>query len=171
MWLDEQAVSRVNAESKLLGKICIVFTVVLAIIMFATYIITSSVRESDFIESVSFDDPAKFIEYVQNDYDTWYEEGYGSHHTHISNEIDKPSKVWSEIDGKEYYYNPNLYDSLIILQRENGEWDIVVITVEADRHGRVIYSMINAGLLSLHVINLAVCVIWYLVKTKKRKTA
>ena len=171
VWLDEQAVSRVNAESKLLGKICIVFTVVLAIIMLATYIITSSVRESDFIESVSFDDPAKFIEYVQSDYDAWYEEGYDSHHTHISNEIDKPSKVWSEIDGKEYYYNPNLYDSLIILQRENGEWDIVVITVEADRHGRAIYSMINAGLLSLHVINFAVCVIWYLVKTKKRKTA
>ena len=171
VWLDEQAVSRVNAESKLLGKICIVFIVVLAVIMLATYIITSSFRESDFIESVSFDDPAKFIEYVQSDYDAWYEEGYGSHHTHISNEIDKPSKVWSEIDGKEYYYNPNLYDSLIILQRENGEWDIVVITVEADRYGRAIYSMINAGLLSLHVINVAVCVIWYLVKTKKRKTA
>ena len=171
VWLDGQAVSRANAESKLLGKICIVFTIVLAIIILATYIITSSVRESDFIESVSFDDPAKFIEYVQSDYDAWYEEGYDSHHTHISNEIDKPSKVWSEIDGKEYYYNPNLYDSLIILQRENGEWDIVVITVEADRHGRAIYSMINAGLLSLHVINLAVCVIWYLVKTKKRKTA
>ena len=171
VWLDEQAVSRVNAESKLLGKICIVFIVVLAVIMLATYIITSSFRESDFIESVSFDDPAKFIEYVQSDYDAWYEEGYGSHHTHISNEIDKPSKVWSEIDGKEYYYNPNLYDSLIILQRENGEWDIVVITVEADRYGRAIYSMINAGLLSLHVINLAVCVIWYLVKAKKRKTA
>ena len=30
---------------------------------------------------------------------------------------------------------------------------------------------LSAGLLSLHVINLAVCVIWYIVKTKKRKTA
>ena len=51
VWLDEQAVSRVNTECKLLGKICIVFTVVLAVIMLATYIITSSFRESDFIES------------------------------------------------------------------------------------------------------------------------
>ena len=171
VWLDEQAVSRANTESKLLGKICIVFTAVFAIIMLATYIFTTSVRESDFIESVSFNDPAKFIEYVQSDYDAWYEEGYGGYHTHISNEIDDPSKAWSEIDGKEYYYNPNLYDSLIILQRENGEWDIVVITVEADQHGRAIYSMINAGLLSLHAINLAVCTIWYLVKTKKYRTA
>ncbi len=171
VWLEEPAVNKVNAESKLLRKIGIVFTAVFAIIMLATYIITSSVRESDFIESVSFDDPAEFIEYVQSDYDAWYEEGYGGHHTHISNEIDDPSKAWSEIDGKEYYYNPNLYDSLIILQRENGEWDIVVITVEADQHGRAIYSMINTGLLSLHAINLAVCATWYLVKTRKRKIA
>jgi len=171
VWLEEPAVNKVNAESKLLRKIGIVFTAVFAIIMLATYIITSSVSESDFIESVSFDDPDKFIEYVQSDYDAWYEEGYGGHHTHISNEIDNPSKVWSKIDGKEYYYNPNLYDSLIILQRENGEWDIVVITVEADQHGQAMYSILNAGLLSLHVINLAVCVVWYLVKTKKHKTA
>lgn len=171
VWLDEQAVSKANAESKLLRKIGIVFTAVFAIIMLATYITTSSVSESDFIESVSFDDPNKFIEYVQSDYDAWYEEGYGGYHTHISNENDNPSKVWSEIDGKEYYYNPNLYDSLIILQLENGEWDIVVITVEANQHGRAIYSMINAGLLSLHAVNLAVCTIWYLVKTKKYRTA
>ena len=171
VWLEEPAVNKVNAESKLLRKIGLVFTAVFAIIMLATYIITSSVSESDFIESVSFDDPDKFIEYVQSDYDAWYEEGYGGHHTHISNEIDNPSKVWSKIDGKEYYYNPNLYDSLIILQRENGEWDIVVITVEADQYGRAIYSMINAGLLSLHAISLAVCTIWYLVKTKKYRTA
>ena len=171
VWLEEPAVNKVNAESKLLRKIGIVFTAVFAIIMLATYIITSPVSESDFIESVSFDDPDKFIEYVQSDYDAWYEEGYGGHHTHISNEIDNPSKVWSEIDGKEYYYNPNLYDSLFLLQRENGEWDIVVITEEADQHGRAIYSMINVGLLSLHVINLAVCTIWYLVKTKKYRTA
>ena len=60
---------------------------------------------------------------------------------------------------------------LSILQRENGEWEIVVITVEADQDGRAVYSMINAGLLSLHVINLAVCTIWYLVKTKKYRAA
>ena len=171
VWLDEQTVSRANAESKLLGKICIVFTVVLAIIILATYIITSSVSESTFIERERFDDPDKFIEYMQNDYDAWYEEGYGDMPAPPHNELGYPNRKWAEIDGKEYYYNPILYESIDILQHENGEWEIVVTTDEADQNGQAMYSILNAGLLSLHVINLAVCVIWYLAKTKKRKTA
>ena len=63
-------------------------------------------------------------------------------------------------------------ESLTFLQHENGEWEIVVTTDEADQNGQTMYSILNVGLLSLHVINLAVCVVWYLVKTKKnRKTA
>jgi len=170
VWLDEQAVGKANAESKLLGKICIVFTVVLAIIILATYIITSSVSESTFIERERFDDPDKFIEYMQNDYDTWYEEGYGDMPAPPHNELGYPNRKWAEIDGKEYYYNPILYESINILQHENGEWEIVVTTDEADQNGQVMYSILSAGLLSLHIINLAVCVVWYLVKTKKRKT-
>ena len=68
-------------------------------------------------------------------------------------------------------YNPVLYESINILQHDNGEWEIVVTTDEADQNGQVMYSILSAGLLFLHVINLAVCVIWYIVKTKKRKTA
>ncbi len=173
VWLDEQTVSKANAESKLLGKICIVFAVVLAIIMLATYIITSSVSESTFIERERFDDPDKFIEFMQSEYDAWYEEGYGDSPAppHIDPEFSYPNKKWAEIDGKEYYYCAHLYESITILQHENGEWEIVVTTDEADQNGQAMYSILNAGLLSLHVINLAVCVVWYLVKTKKRKTA
>ena len=173
VWLDEQAVGKANAESNLLSKICIVFMVVLAIIMLATYIITSSVSESTFIERERFDDPDKFIEYMQSEYDAWYEEGYGDSPAppHIDPEFSYPNKKWAEIDGKEYYYNPVLCESINILQHENGEWEIVVTTDEADQNGQVMYSILSAGLLSLHVINLAVCVVWYLVKTKKRKTA
>jgi len=171
VWLDEQAVSRANAESKLLSKICIVFTVVLAIIMLATYIITSSVSESTFIERERFDDPDKFIEYMQSEYDAWYEEGYGDSPAPPHNELGYPNKKWAEIDGKEYYYCAHLYESIDILQHLNGEWEIIVTTNEADQNGQAMYSILNAGLLSLHVINLAVCVVWYLVKTKKRKTA
>ena len=171
VWLDEQAVGKANAESNLLGKICIVFTVVLAIIMLATYIITSSVSESTFIERERFDDPDKFIEYMQSEYDAWYEEGYGDSPAPPHNELGYPNKKWAEIDGKEYYYCAHLYESIDILQHLNGEWEIIVTTNEADQNGQAMYSILNAGLLSLYVINLAVCVIWYLVKTKKRKTA
>ena len=168
VWLDEQAVSKAKAESKLLGKICIVFTVVLAIILLATYIITSFVSESTFIDRVRFDDPDKFIAYMQKDYDAWYREGYGDN---IDPEFGFPDKQWAEINGKTYYYCPFLYESIHILQHENGDWEIIVTRNEAYQNGQVTYSILNAGLLSLYVINLAVCVIWYLVKIKKRQTA
>ena len=173
VWLDEQTVSRANTESKLLGKICIVFTAVFAIILLATYIITSFVSESTFIERERFDNPDEFIEYMQSEYDAWYEEGYGDSPAppDIDPEFSYPNKKWAEIDGKEYYYNPMLYESIRILEHENGVWEIVVTTDEADQNGQAMYSILNAGLLSLHAINFAVCVIWYLVKIKKRKTA
>ncbi len=171
VWLDEQAVSKANAESNLLGKICIVFAVVLAIIMFVTYIITSSVSESTFIERERFDDPDEFIAYMQSEYDAWYEEGYGDSPAPPHNELGYPNRKWAEIDGKQYYYNPIFYESIQILQHENGRWEIVVTTEAADQNGQAMYSILNAGLLSLQAINFAVCVVWYLVKTKKRKTA
>ena len=169
VWLDGQTVDKANLESKLLGKICVVFTVAVAIIMLATYIITSFVSESTFIEREKFDDPDKFIEYMQGEYDAWYNEGYGD--LPPSERPHEPNKKWAKIDGKEYYYNPILYESIRILEHLNGEWEIVVTTEEADQNGQAMYSILCAGLLSLHVINLAACVVWYLVKTKKRKTA
>ena len=172
VWLDEQAVSKANADSKLLSKLCIIFVVVFIIISLATYIITSSVSESTFIERERFDNPDEFIEYMQSGYDAWYEEGYGESPAppYVDPEFSYPNKKWAEIDGKEYYYNPTLYESIRILQHENGEWEIVVTTNEADQNGQAVYSILNTGLLSLHIINFAVCIVWYLVGTKKRKT-
>ncbi len=171
VWLDGQAVSKVNADSKLLSKLCKVFVIVFTVIMIATYIITSSVSKSTFIKRERFDDPDQFIEYMQSGYDAWYKEGYGQlpppqvegYPTYY------PSKKWAEINGKQYYYNPVLYESIRIFQHENGEWEIVVTTDEADQNGQAMYSILNTGLLSLHVINLAVCIVWYFVDTRKRK--
>ena len=171
VWFNEQAIARVNAESKLLGKICTVFAIAFAIIMLVIYIVISFVSESTFIERERFDDPDKFIEYMQSEYDDWYEEGYGDivAPPYVDPEFSYPNKKWGEIDGKKYYYNPILYESIHILQRENGEWEIVVTTDEADQNGQAMYSILNAGLLLLHVINLMVCIVWYLIHIKKHK--
>ena len=171
VWLDEQAVDRARAEGKLLGRICIVFTVALAVILLATYIVTSFVSESTFIKRERFDDPDEFIAYMQSAYDAWYEEGYGDSPPPPHSEMGYPNRKWGEIDGKEYYYCAHLYESIDVLRHRNGELEIVVTTDAADQHGQMMYSILNIGLLSLHVINLAVCVAWYLAKTRKRKAA
>jgi len=169
VWLDEQVVVKANADAKLINKLCIIFASVFAVIMLATYIITSSVSESTFIERKRFDDPDKFIAYMQSEYDAWYEEGYSDSPAPPHNELGYPNRKWAEIDGKQYYYNPILYESIHILKHENGEWEIVVTTDEADQNGQVMYAVLNIGLLSLHFINLAVCIFWYLVGMRKRK--
>ena len=173
VWLDEQAVSKANADGKLLGKICIVFVAVLAIILLATYIITSSVSESTFIERERFDDPDKFIEYMQSEYDAWYEEAYSNLPPDPDAEGMKPTyephKKWSEIDGKRYYFCEHLYESITILQHENGDWEIIVITNDAYQNGMAMYDILNANLLFLHVINLVACIVWYLIKAKKHR--
>jgi len=168
VWLDESAVSKAYAEGKLLGKICTVFTVVLVVLLLLTSIITSYVTESTFIKRERFDDPDSFITYMQSEYDAWYEEGYGD--LPVS---ERPShdilKKWAEIDGKAYYYNPVLFESIHAIPLTNGEWEIVVTTEAADQTGETLYTVFCLGLLSLYGIKLAVSVIWYLVKTKKTR--
>ena len=179
VWLDEHAVSKANVDSRLLKKLCIIFTIGFAVIMLATYIVTTTVGETTFVEKQKFDNPDDFIEYMQGQYDEWYKEGYEPSYGDIiikDPDLDSdftyptyPNQSWGNIDGKDYYYCAHLYESITILQHENGEWEIVVITEDAYQNGKAMYDILNAGLLSLHIINLTVCIIWYLVGTKKRE--
>lgn len=80
-----------------------------------------------------------------------------------------PNQKWAEIDGKEYYYNPGFYRSIDILQSLNGKWEIIVTTHDAYYKGTSVYNLLNIGLLSLPIIDLAICAIWYCVKAKNIK--
>ncbi len=164
VWLDEQAVSKANADSNFLKKICAVFAIAFAVIIAITYIVTTSITESTFIKRERFDNPDTFIEYMQSEYDAWYKEGYLP-----SLENEYPNRKWGRIDGKEYYFCPVLYHDILPFQDVDGEWDIIVTTKEAYYRGNTIYNLLNIGLISLHFINLAVCIFCYLARTKKRK--
>ena len=168
VWLDEATVKKATAEGKLLKKISCVFAITSLVILLVTYIVTSFVTESTFIKRERFDDPDEFINYIEREYYEWYNEGYGDL---PPNEMPtyEPNKKWAEIDGKEYYYCSVLYESINIMQHEDGKWEIVVTTDEADQNGQLMYSILCAALLFLHIINLIGCILWYIVGTKKRK--
>ncbi len=186
VWLDDATVSKANADSKLLRKLCLAFAIVFAVNMIVTYIVTTSVNETAFVEKQKFDNPDDFIEYIQGQYDTWYKEGYEaksskdtwqniieSEYSYLfpdSSSTALPHQSWGKIDGKDYYYCAHLYESITILQHENGDWEIVVITEDAYQNGISMYNLLNIGLLSLHFINLGVCIIWYFIDTQKRKS-
>ena len=170
IWLEDKEISKNNTDSKLLEKICLLFFIIEAVILIVTYIITQSVSESSFIHREKFDNPDSFIEYIQNEYDAWYEDGYGDLPAPPHNDNGYPNRKWAEIDGKKYYYNPMLYRSIDILQHVNGEWEIVVTTNDAYHNGVSKYNLLNIGLLSLHIINFSACVVWYIVDIRKRKS-
>ena len=185
IWLNETDIGQVNTKRCLLKRICAVFLMVSAIIMLITYVVTENISESDFVQKQTFDNPNDFITYMQNQYDKWYQEGYGQLNdgTVIVNpdeepEVDPdfsvpsyPSQSWGKIDGKEYYYCAHLYESVTILRHKYGNWEIIVITKDAYQNGQAMYSALNTGLLALHIINLLTCVLWYFIATKKQKPA
>jgi len=132
-----------------------------------------------FTEKVTFTDPDEFIEYVQNQYDEWYEEGYGDMPNGdaviIDPDLDKDFSYsghpnnWGKIDGKDYYYQPNLYYILDVNEYEHGKFDITIITNQAHYDATDTYNTFTTFLIAGHFLNLICCSVWYCVATSKKK--
>ena len=125
---------------------------------------------SSFVKRERFDNPDDFIEYVQKDYDEWFNEGYGNlPEIDIDKDYTCYVKHWGEIGGKEYYYNPDLYYNIHIDEYENGKFDITVTTNEAYYNGHDWFDIVNACVLILQIVNFVGCVGWYCIGVYKRK--
>ena len=166
-FLSDTETEFLKKDTKLLKRALIVFLSVFLVIMIAIYIVNVVFDASGFIKRERFDNPDAFIEYMQNDYDNWYKEGYGDKND-IDNEYTN-NKIWSEIDGKEYYYNPNLYQNIYIDEYEKGKFEIVVTTKEAYYNGHDAFDTINICLIVLHIANFIGCVDWYCIKRYRKK--
>ena len=179
VYLNETEVDTLNCSNKLLKRCCVVFASVFILLMAGLITVSIIDENHGFTEIKKFTDPDAFIEYVQNQYNEWYEEGYGE----IPNgdvtirdpDLDPDFSYsgypnnWKQIDGKDYYYNPDLYYILDVFEYESGKYDITVITNEAFYNGQDTVDTLNAILVSLHVINLIACVAWYCIGTTKQR--
>ncbi|MBQ4511273.1 MAG: helix-turn-helix transcriptional regulator [Clostridia bacterium] len=169
IFLDEKENERIKAENGLLKKVFVVFAIIFIVLLIASYIINVVFDASSFIKKERFDNPDDFIEYVQKDYDEWFKEGYGD----IPEiDIDKDytyAKYFGEIDGKEYYYNPDLYHNIFIDEYENGKFEIVVTTKQAYYDGHDIFDLINGCLLIMQAISFVVCVGWYCIGVYRKR--
>ena len=169
VWFDEQKARQIYASSKLLGKICAVFLVVAAVIMAVAFIIYEFVI--GYVENEMFYDPDQFIGYVQSEYDAWYVEKYGV----LPPPQDEgvltyyPNAAWDEIDGKEFYYRADLYESIHVMDPESSGrgWEIEVTTYKAVQEAKNDGFIFVVCFLSAHGINLIACLIWYFVEKKK----
>ncbi len=166
-FLSDTETENLKKDTKLLKRLLVVFISVFLVIMIAIYIVNVVLDVSSFVKKERFDNPDDFIEFVQNDYDEWFKEGYGD-----LNDVDKEytnNKKWGTIDGKEYYYNPNLYHRIIPDQYGDGKYEIVVITKESYSNGHDAFDTVNICLVILHIVNFVSCVCWYCVKAYRKE--
>lgn len=166
-FLNDTETESLKKDNKLLKRVLVVFLSVFLVIMITIYIVNVLIDVPGFIKRERFDNPDDFIEYVQKEYDKWFKEGYGD-----LNNIDKEytnNKIWAEIDGKEYYYNPNLYQNIFIDEYEDGKFEIVVTTKEAYYNGHDAFDTVNICLVILHIVNFIGCMGWYCIKAYKKE--
>lgn len=157
-----------HRNNRLLKKTLAVFIAVFAVLTIGYFVVCLLYHSNVFVQVRHFTDPDEFIQYVQRQYDEWYEEGYGNlppseYPTH------EYLKDWAEIDGKSYYYQSKLYSRLHITESDSGEYDIEVITTDSIAHAQKIYDIANITLLVLHFFNLSICICRYCLGKKKKE--
>ena len=180
VYLNETEIEKLTAKNKVLKKCCTVYAIIFAVIMVGLISVSIADENGLFTEKVTFTDPDEFIEYVQNQYDEWYEEGYGDMPNNggdviIDPDLDKNFSYsghpnnWGKIDGKDYYYQPNLYYILDVNEYEPGKFDITIITNQAHYDATDTYNTFTTFLIAGHFLNLICCSVWYCVATSKKK--
>ena len=169
VYLTDDKLEKKSFMNKLLKKCCTVFVIIFSVLMVGLISVSIADENGVFVAKMTFTDPDEFIEYVQNQYDEWYEEGYGPHHE--DDEYDYPNRTWAEINGKSYYYNPDLYYILDTWEYGVGKYDITIITKQSQYDADNMFNTFTSLLLVGHVLNLLGCTAWYCMGTLKRKTA
>jgi len=166
VYVSDDRRDRIISDSRIIKKVSAFFLVSASALICVYIMFSSSFSITDLVKREKFDDPDTFISFMEREYDQWYEEGYsGLLQSEIP--IDEPGKKWDTIDGKSYYYCGYLYESVIVVKESDEDWDIVVTTKEAFNKGKELYASIRTFLLSLHLLNFIVCLLWYLFAKRK----
>ena len=172
--LTETEINKNNTNNQLLKQCCKMFILVFSVLTIGLIIISIIDENNGFTKIVKFNDTDEFIEYVQNQYNEWYEETYEDVVINGPNSDEnfsypEHSNYWAVIDGKDYYYQPDLYYILNVHEYDDGNFDITIITNEAFYNARDTVDTLYTILIVLHVLNLFACSAWYCRATLKKK--
>ncbi len=138
-----------------------------------------------FLKEYTFDNCADFKEFMESDYNRWFNETYGyanvngeivevypgdPDHSHnaINHKYVNSSIVNS--NGEEicaYYYNPDLYWRIDFTQSADDKMPVTVVTYESVANARDIFFTIETVLYILIVIDFVIAAIVYIIKANK----
>lgn len=167
--LDEAEAEAFKQKNAVLKKAAKVFIIVFAVLTLAIFVASALFDKNAFRDEKHFNDPDEFIAYVQGQYDEWYLEWNDELPEGGFKRSDAANfKIcWAEIDGKEYYYNADLYRTLNVFEYEPNKYDITVTTYEAIYEEQAVNDTVMILLLFLQIANPTACAIWYAAKARR----
>lgn len=158
IWLREEEKAVMQANERLFKKIFKVFLAVFLCLTVALITVSIIDEEMGFVKKERFDSAEQFIERAQADYDQWLSETFL---IPDATATDRPYSKQGELEGKSFYYNPDLY---YMFRPEHYYF----ITKEAYSNAQEIAQTLAICLFSAHFVNLGVCATWYFFKSTKK---
>ncbi len=174
VFLTELELARMKQSARCLQKVVFVFVIVFIVLSVGMAIVSMIYENDGFLDEKFFTDPDEFVRYVQDQYDQWYEEGYGDLPEggfRKENADAYASICWGEIAGKDYYYNKNFYSVFDVFCYDSDRYDIKVVSYEALYDEQDCYDTIMITLTILHCMNFISCVGWYCMGARRRNFA
>ena len=193
--ITEKQTDEIKRNNKLLIKTVSISSAI-ALILGVCIVVWNIIGWDVSMKEHTFDSCADFKAFMENEYETWYKEGYsymdenGNWVSHVPIQPDSeiiypddekdyddyyPKKVYDKIynfKGEvicEYYYNPDLYERIIFTESSNDKMPVTVITNQAYYDGRNTFQTVESILYTLIVIDFVAAALIYLAKAHKNK--
>ena len=182
--LTEKQKSLIRKNNKLLIK-TIISAVSVALALSVCVGAWNIIGWQTFLKERTFDNCADFKEFMESDYNRWFNETYG--YANVNGEIvevypgdpnyshnaTNHNYVNSSIvnsNGEEicsYYYNPDLYWKIDFTLSADDKMPVTVVTCESVANARDIFFTIEAVLYIFIVIDFVIAAIVYIIKANK----
>jgi len=192
--LPEEHKSVITKNNKLLIK-TISITLIIAFVLGVCFVVWNTIGWEMSMEEQTFYNCADFKAFMENEYETWYKEGYsyvdenGNVIVHVPVAPDSeivsppddedyyPEKVYKQIKNSkcevicEYYHNPHLYRDISFTESADDKMPVTVITNKAHYDALNTFQTVESILYTLIVIDFIVAAGIYLIKvyTTKKK--
>lgn len=166
IYLDEKKIIAYEKERKLLIISSLVFIITALVLLIVFSILIPLVRSYDTLKTYEFNDVDDFIEFIQKEYDDWHEEGYLLPPETYEGEY--PNKKIAEINGKEYYYNPALYENIEVKYSNTNQVSSVTV-VRIDDYNKWYFKcqVVQSLPIIIIVLEVVILVIAYFIGKRK----
>ena len=192
---DGKQTEKIKKNNRLLAKTASI-SAAIALVLGVCIVIWDNVGLDVSTKEYTFDSCADFKEFMESDYERWYNEGYsyvdeyGDVIFHVplapgsitvsppdqekTNDY-YPKKIYREIKNRNgevicgYYYNPDLYAGISFTESADDKMPVTVITNKAHYDSRNTYQTVESVLYALVALDFAVAIFIYLLKAYRRE--